>query len=588
MLSQNLRVGCRSVNVNKLWPSTRSALVAFTAVLLAGSTVATAAPSTAEGINAPAYVEVTSRMSSPNLDIWIKNEDSQYSTDPSDAVVDAGQQVQLLIQGDTTRDAPSFDDIVTVETTDVPHSVRQISLNFDTFETDSGSWKFDSGDFKVSVTKTSYVVFSHEDLNGTVQQVSVLLEVLKPQVRQTRDQPDIYRGFQIHPVYVVPADVPDTGRDSDGQISEWLNQGSQLLDRYVGDHWNIDTRLNGKYDVSYMNSTYTQSQLSDPQNNADRLLRDEFINGQDLSYKSDAKNYVFFTEFRNGQDYCGYTSGLGYFKGSWVLVGPANCFSYSVLDFISRSWVHETLHTLGVDHVDPAVEDDLMCGDPYDCSSRGRFAMDSKHVAYLDWAGKSINDSPDVRKLQVWSTNPGGPPGAPTIASIAPGLHQVSVAITSPTNNGGADISSYEYSIDGGLTWTETSPVQTTGPLDITGLTHGTTYWISVRAINVFGTGEASQISTIKLRKFSQAISFPQPKILTVGKGDIKLSGSTSAKGLIISWTVAARSKSICSVIRGKLHAKKVGLCIVVARQPGNAEYSPAQSVTRVVVVRNK
>jgi len=576
------------VNVNIPTPSTRSVLAAFTAVLFAGSTVATAAPSTAEGINAPAYIEVTSGMSSPNLQIWIKNEDSQYSTDPSDAVVAAGQQVQLRIQGGIARDAPSFDDIVTVETTAEPHSVRQISLNFDTFENDSGSWTFDSGDFKVSVTKTSYVLFSHEDLNGTVQQVSVLLEVLKPQVRQTRDQPDIYRGFQIHPVYVVPADAPDTAVDTNGQISEWLNQGSQLLDRYVGDHWNIDTRLNGKYDVSYMNSTYTQSQLADPQNYANRLLRDEFINNQGLSYKSDAKNYVFFTEFRNEQDYCGYTFDYGNFTSSWVLLDPANCSTYTVLDYAASTWVHETLHTLGVRHVDPATEDDMMCGVPYDCSSLGGFAMDPKHVSYLDWVGKSINDSPDIHKLRVWSMNPGVPPGAPTIASIAPGLHQVSVAITPPTNNGGADISNYEYSIDGGLTWTEASPVQTTGPLVITGLTHGTTYWISVRAINLFGTGESSQISTINLRKISQAISFPQPKKLTVGKGDIKLSGSTSAKGLIISWTVAARTKSICSVIRGKLHAKKVGLCIVVAAQPGNAEYSPAKSVTRVVTIRKK
>ena len=83
-------------------------------------------------------------------------------------------------------------------------------------------------------------------------------------------------------------------------------------------------------------------------------------------------------------------------------------------------------------------------------------------------------------------------PAAPTISSITPGNNQLSVAFTAPSSNGGASITNYEYSINGGTDWVTPSPAVTTSPLLITGLTNGTTYDIQLRAVNSAGSGVAS------------------------------------------------------------------------------------------------
>ena len=57
-------------------------------------------------------------------------------------------------------------------------------------------------------------------------------------------------------------------------------------------------------------------------------------------------------------------------------------------------------------------------------------------------------------------------------------------------------ITNYKYSVDGGNTWTLCSPAITTGPFTISGLSSGTTYSVSIKAINFIGDGPASAAST--------------------------------------------------------------------------------------------
>ncbi|UEG49904.1 fibronectin type III domain-containing protein [Ferruginibacter lapsinanis] len=82
-------------------------------------------------------------------------------------------------------------------------------------------------------------------------------------------------------------------------------------------------------------------------------------------------------------------------------------------------------------------------------------------------------------------------PGAPTITGITAGNGQLSVAFTAGTD-GGAAISNYKYSTDGGSTFTAVSPASTTSPIVITGLTNGTPYNVQIRAVNIVGDGTAS------------------------------------------------------------------------------------------------
>ncbi|NBT90547.1 MAG: DUF1533 domain-containing protein, partial [Verrucomicrobia bacterium] len=81
---------------------------------------------------------------------------------------------------------------------------------------------------------------------------------------------------------------------------------------------------------------------------------------------------------------------------------------------------------------------------------------------------------------------------APSITSITAGNGQLSVAFTAPAVNGGAAVSNYEYSLNGGSSWTVRSPASTASPLVITGLTNGTTYEVQIRAVNSAGSGSAT------------------------------------------------------------------------------------------------
>jgi hypothetical protein len=83
-------------------------------------------------------------------------------------------------------------------------------------------------------------------------------------------------------------------------------------------------------------------------------------------------------------------------------------------------------------------------------------------------------------------------PSAPSITGVTAGDAQLSVAFTAPSSNGGATITNYEYSTNGGTTWTTPSPAITSSPLAITGLVNGTTYDVQLRAVNSAGSGTAT------------------------------------------------------------------------------------------------
>ena len=83
------------------------------------------------------------------------------------------------------------------------------------------------------------------------------------------------------------------------------------------------------------------------------------------------------------------------------------------------------------------------------------------------------------------------PPAAPTIDSISATSGQLAVYFTAGATNGAA-ITNYEYSTNNGINWTTRSPIATTSPLTITGLSNGTSYNVRLRAINSAGTSDSS------------------------------------------------------------------------------------------------
>lgn len=96
------------------------------------------------------------------------------------------------------------------------------------------------------------------------------------------------------------------------------------------------------------------------------------------------------------------------------------------------------------------------------------------------------------------TVTPGTIPITPEISLVA-GNTEITVYITTDydlsANNGGRTITSYEYSIDNGSTYTSVS--ETT--IIITGLINDSTYNVIVRAVNSIGTGSATTGSSIPI-----------------------------------------------------------------------------------------
>ena len=87
-------------------------------------------------------------------------------------------------------------------------------------------------------------------------------------------------------------------------------------------------------------------------------------------------------------------------------------------------------------------------------------------------------------------------PGAPSILSSTISGTSVTVDFT-PAQQGGSPITNYQYSLDGGVTFTSFSPATIASPVTITGLTVGISYSVVLRAINSIGNGTNSDVLSV-------------------------------------------------------------------------------------------
>jgi hypothetical protein len=103
------------------------------------------------------------------------------------------------------------------------------------------------------------------------------------------------------------------------------------------------------------------------------------------------------------------------------------------------------------------------------------------------YATNSEGNSPSSLSTIV---TPAGTAAAPTSLVATHGNTTASIAFTPGATNGGT-ISNYKYSLNSGA-YTAFSPVQTTSPVSISGLTNGTPYTIALKAVTQSGDGTAS------------------------------------------------------------------------------------------------
>jgi hypothetical protein len=96
-----------------------------------------------------------------------------------------------------------------------------------------------------------------------------------------------------------------------------------------------------------------------------------------------------------------------------------------------------------------------------------------------------------IEEVQPDTSPPPTTPSPPTSLSATPGNTTVTISFTLGSD-GGSPITNYQYSTDGGATFTAFSPAQTSSPVSITGLTNGVTYDIQLKAVNAVGPSVAS------------------------------------------------------------------------------------------------
>ena len=83
-------------------------------------------------------------------------------------------------------------------------------------------------------------------------------------------------------------------------------------------------------------------------------------------------------------------------------------------------------------------------------------------------------------------------PNPPIIESIVTGNGLIVIVFSAPSFDGGRPITGYEYSLNNGATFTSTE--STTSPIIVTGLTNGTPYSVTIRAVNGLGSSSDSNI----------------------------------------------------------------------------------------------
>jgi endonuclease YncB( thermonuclease family) len=158
---------------------------------------------------------------------------------------------------------------------------------------------------------------------------------------------------------------------------------------------------------------------------------------------------------------------------------------------------------------------------------------------------KAVNSAGAGSASTATNGTPYTTPAAPTSLAVTNGNGQVGISFTAGTNNGSA-ITNYQYSIDGGTSFTAFSPAQNASPVTITGLSNGTTYSLALKAVNAAGAGTAStNVSGAPAAPASPTISVVPATLAsalttTYGTSSTEASFSVSGSTLTGNLTVTA------------------------------------------------
>ncbi len=121
--------------------------------------------------------------------------------------------------------------------------------------------------------------------------------------------------------------------------------------------------------------------------------------------------------------------------------------------------------------------------------------------------------------------------------------------------------------------------------LDITGLSHITTYYYRIRAYNSFGTSNNSNVISVTTTKLNQTISFSSLSDKTYGDSDFLLSATASSE---LTVTYQSSNTNVATISGNTVTIIGAGSASIKASQNGNNEYFAASDIEQIQIVNKK
>ena len=246
--------------------------------------------------------------------------------------------------------------------------------------------------------------------------------------RATKDRPDDSQHYQIHVLYVVPADGTDRKLDTNGAIAISVAAAQKWFKRRLsGSQYRMDTHK-GKLDVSFLRLKKTDAQVA----SRNAYVRDELeISVRQAGFRSPRKIYAVYYDGSSN-----YACGGGawppklkgnvaalYLKGRFARVDCSHnrlAPTPATRAYWEFSFIHEILHTMGL--VATCAKNHTRAGHTGDHPEDLLYAGDKPWRPWLvgvrnnDYYKHGIPGCPDLAKsvfLDPLPANPETPPGWP-------------------------------------------------------------------------------------------------------------------------------------------------------------------------------
>ena len=140
------------------------------------------------------------------------------------------------------------------------------------------------------------------------------------------------------------------------------------------------------------------------------------------------------------------------------------------------------------------------------------------------------------------NVTPAGTPGPPTITNVDWDDTAAMIHFAPPSFDGGAPITTYEYSLNAGGSWNpRTDGGGTASPLVVSGLTTNTTYSIDLRAVN--STGGGTPPAPVEVTPGAPHVPPTPPPAIAPG-APLRVSAVAADASAVVSWAAPLNSGS--------------------------------------------